>query len=59
MRKVGDKLGFKSFKAKEIIINCGDHHLSWQIAVIVFEAFTKELIHIYVEYCNDEDVLAT
>ena len=47
MLKVSDKLGFKSTKAKEFIINCGDHHLSWQIAMIVFEAFAKELIRLY------------
>ena len=28
--------------------------MSWQIAIIVFEAFAKELIHVYIEYCNDE-----
>ena len=47
MFKLADKLGFKSSKAKDFIINCGDHHLSWQIANIVFDAFTKELIHIF------------
>ena len=47
MLKVSDKLGFKSTKAKEFIINCGDRHLSWQIAMIVFEAFAKELIRLY------------
>ena len=58
MLKVADKLSFKSTKAKEFIINCGNHHLSWQIAMIVFEAFAKELIHVYVELCNDEGVLS-
>ena len=28
--------------------------LLWQIPVILFEAFAKELIHVYVECCNDE-----
>ena len=41
MLKVADKLGFKSSKAKEFIKNCGDHHLSWQIAMVVFEVFAK------------------
>ena len=36
-------------------IYCGDHHLLWQIAIILIEAFAKELIHVYVECCNDED----
>ena len=57
MLKVADKLSFKSTKAKEFIINCGDHHLSWQIAMIVFEAFAKDLIHVYIELCSDEGVL--
>ena len=57
MPKVADKLGFKSTKAKEFAINCGDHHLSWQIAMIVFEAFAKELIHVSIEHCNSEGVL--
>ena len=57
MLKVDDKLGCKSTKAKEFVINCGDHHLSWQIAMIVFEAFAKELIHVYIEHCNGEGVL--
>ena len=41
MLKVADKLGFKSTKVKDFVTNCGDHHLSWQIAMIVFEAFAK------------------
>ena len=34
MLKVAEKLGFKSPKAKEFIINCEDHHLSWQIVMM-------------------------
>ena len=41
MLKVADKLGFKSSKAKKKKKNCGDHQLSWQIAMAVFEAFDK------------------
>ena len=55
--KVADKLGFKSTKAKEFIINRGDYHLFWEIAMIVIEAIAKELIHVYIEHCNDEGVL--
>ena len=54
MLKVADKLGFKLTKGEEFIINCGDHHLYWKIAMIVFEAFAKELIHVYM---NDESNL--
>ena len=31
--------------------------MSWQIAMIVFEAFAKELIHVSIEHCNGEGVL--
>ena len=34
MLKVVDKLGFKSIKAKEFVMKCRDHHLSWQIAMM-------------------------
>ena len=59
MFKLADKLGFKSSKAKDFIINCGDHHLSWQIANIVFDAFAKELMHIFLQFvsgkiCNQQ-----
>ena len=39
MHKDADKLGSKSTKAKDFVINCRDHHLSWQTALIVFEVF--------------------
>ena len=41
MFKLAEKLGFRSLKAKDFVINCGDHHLLWQIANIVFDAFAK------------------
>ena len=47
MEDVAGMLGFKSKNAKNFIINCGDHHLSWQTISIVYEAFSKELVHIY------------
>ena len=56
MFKLADKLGFKSLKAKDFIVNCADHHLSWQIATIVFDAFAKELIYVYIQYCEKENL---
>ena len=56
--EVACKLGFKSTKAKEFVINCRWQHLSWEIAMIVSETFSKELIHVYIEHCNDEGILA-
>ena len=52
MFKLSDKLDFTSSKAKDFIIDCGDHHLSWQIANIVFDAFAKKLIHIFLRCCE-------
>ena len=47
METIAVKLGFRSKKAVEFIINVGDHHLGWQIASIAYEAFAKELIFVY------------
>ena len=55
MEALADKLGFKNKKAKEYIINCGDHHLSWQIVSIIYEAFSKELIHSYLVNAEPDD----
>ena len=52
MFKLADKLGFKSSKAKDFIINSGDPHLFWQIANIAFDAFARELIHIFLQCCE-------
>ena len=49
-------LGFKSNNAKDFIINCGDHYLSWQIISIIYEAFSKELIHSYLIKANADNV---
>ena len=49
-------LGFKSKNAKNFIINCGDHHLSWQIISIIYEVFSKELIHSYLIDTNADNV---
>ena len=49
--EVSHKLGFISKNAKEFISNCGDHHLSWQILDICYEALGKELVHSYFVEC--------
>ena len=59
MFKLADKLVFRSLKAKDFIINCGDHHLSWQIANIVFDGFAKELIHVFLQCCEYENLQPT
>ena len=56
MEDVADMLGFKSKNAKDFIINCGDHHLSWQIISIIYEAFSKELIYNYLINTNADNV---
>ena len=45
------KLGFWSEKAIEFIVNCGNHHISWQICSIAYKAFSEELLYIYVKGC--------
>ena len=52
-------LGFRSLKAKEFIFNCGDHHLSWQILQIVYEAFASEFLFLYVTDCNEKGLPPT
>ena len=52
-------LGFRTSKAKEFIFNCGDHHISWQILQIMYEAFSQELIRIYVISCNQQHIVPT
>ena len=42
--ELADRLGFKSKKAKEFIIDCGDHHLSWQIFTIIYDTLAHELV---------------
>ena len=37
------------------LLQTGDHHLSWQTTMIVFEVLTKKLN--YLEYFNDEGFL--
>jgi hypothetical protein len=44
-------LGFCSKKAKEFIVSCGNHHVSWQIAMIIFHAFSMELCYSYIVHC--------
>ena len=47
-------LGFRSLKAREFIFSCGDHHISWQILQIVYEAFASEFLFLYVTDCNEK-----
>ena len=42
IEKLVDRLSFHSKKAIEYIVNCGNHHLSWQINSIANEAFSRE-----------------
>ena len=50
------KLGFWSKKAIEFIVNCGNHHISWQICSIAYEAFSEELLYIYVKDCLERNI---
>ena len=52
MEKLADMLGFSSKAAKEFIIGCGNHHISWQILRIVIAALGAELFRVYVINCK-------
>jgi hypothetical protein len=49
MELLAEQLGFCSKRAVEYIVTCRNHHLSWQIVVIVLYSFALELIQIYEE----------
>ena len=51
IEKLACRLGFHSKKAIEYIVNCGNHHLSWQISSIAYEAFSRELVFVYLLEC--------
>lgn len=51
MEFLAEKLGFSSKKAREFIIGCGDHHLTWQIFQVSLYAISRELCRIYVVTC--------
>ena len=56
MEDDADMVGFTSKNAKNFIINCGDHHLSWQIISIIYEAFSKSFFHSYLINTNADNV---
>ena len=49
IEKLAYRLGFHSKKAIEYIVNCGNH--SWQISSIAYEAFSRELVFVYLLEC--------
>ena len=51
IEKLACRLGFRSKKAIEYIVNCGNHHLSWQIISIAYKAFSRELVVVYLLEC--------
>ena len=48
---IADRLGFKSKAAKEFVITGSNHHVTWQIFYIMFQAFARELAHEYFCEC--------
>ena len=50
------KLGFRSKKAIEFIVDCGNHHISWQMCSIIYEAFSEELLYIYKKNCLERNI---
>lgn len=52
MEKIADLLEFSSKAAKDFIINCGNHHISWKVMQIVISAFGAELFRVYIIECR-------
>ena len=48
LEHLADLLGFRTKNSREFIMNCENHHVTWQILYISFEAFSKELVRVYV-----------
>lgn len=53
MELLAEQLRFCSKRAVEYIVTCRNHHLSWQIVVIVLYSFALELIKMYVLTCYE------
>ena len=45
---VTEKMDFKTINGKNFVINCGDHHISWQVFLACLEAFARELLYMYI-----------
>ena len=54
IEKLAYRLGFHSKKTIEYIVNCSNHHLSWQISSIAYEALSRELVFVYLLECLGE-----
>ncbi|CAC5402461.1 unnamed protein product [Mytilus coruscus] len=59
LETLAEKLGFMSKRAKDFIVGCGDHHLTWQIFQIVLYAFAAELSRSYVISCLEKNETPT
>ncbi len=56
---IAESLGFRSDKAKNFILKCKDHHLSWQLVLAFFAAALRELVHPYVRRSETTDYTST
>ena len=48
LERLAELLGFRTKNSREFIMNCGNHHVAWQILYISFEAFSKDLVRVFV-----------
>ena len=48
---IADRLGFRSKRAKEFISRGSNHHVTWQVFLIMFTAFALELAYEYYADC--------
>lgn len=51
---VSGVLGFKSQRAKDFVSGATNHHVSWQVFRITYDAFARELMYVYVSKCIEE-----
>jgi hypothetical protein len=56
LESLADSLGFRSKRAKDFVVGCSNHHVSWQVARIILEAFARELLYEYIVYCTNNQI---
>ena len=54
---IADLLGFRSKRAKEFITRGSNHHVTWQVFLIMYKAFAMELAYEYYADCVRRDMV--
>ena len=56
---VAEEIGYKSNKSKAYIKSANNHHMSWQILLLLFDGFLLELMNMYINSCSDHTELSS